>query len=178
MLLYNVFTTSFFFFFLNDTAPTEIYTLSLHDALPISDGKRRALGVELTCGGEPTFNSRLHPERPEWNGEALGATKWKQGIQLARELQKRMCPGGVLLLRQGKQYPGESLPRWTLELIGRRDGAALWEERGADPWRGEPGVAQGAADAGKLGSARSLAESIAARVGLEGFLLPAYEDPC
>src|SRR2546429_4234577 len=26
--------TSFFFFF-NDTAPTEIYTLSLHDALPI-----------------------------------------------------------------------------------------------------------------------------------------------
>src|SRR2546422_7960756 len=25
-----------FFFFLNDTAPTEIYTLPLHDALPIS----------------------------------------------------------------------------------------------------------------------------------------------
>src|SRR5437870_9110512 len=25
----------FFFFFFNDTAPTEIYTLSLHDALPI-----------------------------------------------------------------------------------------------------------------------------------------------
>src|SRR5687768_18622126 len=27
-----------FFFFFNDTAPTEIYTLSLHDALPISAG--------------------------------------------------------------------------------------------------------------------------------------------
>src|SRR2546430_7622540 len=26
-----------FFFFFNDTATTEIYTLSLHDALPISD---------------------------------------------------------------------------------------------------------------------------------------------
>src|SRR2546429_9629999 len=26
----------FFFFFFNDTATTEIYTLSLHDALPIS----------------------------------------------------------------------------------------------------------------------------------------------
>src|SRR2546430_16810711 len=26
---------SLYFFFLNDTAPTEIYTLSLHDALPI-----------------------------------------------------------------------------------------------------------------------------------------------
>src|SRR5256885_11369858 len=28
---------SSFFFFFNDTATTEIYTLSLHDALPISD---------------------------------------------------------------------------------------------------------------------------------------------
>src|SRR5438270_5243257 len=28
----------FFFFFFNDTATTEIYTLSLHDALPISRG--------------------------------------------------------------------------------------------------------------------------------------------
>src|SRR2546426_10451162 len=28
--------TPFFFFFFNDTATTEIYTLSLHDALPIS----------------------------------------------------------------------------------------------------------------------------------------------
>src|SRR5215203_7000493 len=28
-------------FFLNDTATTEIYTLSLHDALPISSPKRR-----------------------------------------------------------------------------------------------------------------------------------------
>src|SRR2546422_8448471 len=29
---------SFLFFFFNDTATTEIYTLSLHDALPISTG--------------------------------------------------------------------------------------------------------------------------------------------
>src|SRR3712207_9034098 len=29
-----------FFFFFNDTATTEIYTLSLHDALPISDLRR------------------------------------------------------------------------------------------------------------------------------------------
>src|SRR6266571_244163 len=33
---YEVFFFRFFFFF-NDTATTEIYTLSLHDALPISD---------------------------------------------------------------------------------------------------------------------------------------------
>jgi len=30
-----VFFFFFFFFFFNDTATTEIYTLSLHDALPI-----------------------------------------------------------------------------------------------------------------------------------------------
>jgi len=30
----------FFFFFFNDTATTEIYTLSLHDALPISQKLR------------------------------------------------------------------------------------------------------------------------------------------
>src|SRR6266540_6609589 len=29
------------YFFFNDTPPTEIYTLSLHDALPISDKKSR-----------------------------------------------------------------------------------------------------------------------------------------
>src|SRR5258708_25332409 len=31
----------FFFFFFNDTATTEIYTLSLHDALPICHGSIR-----------------------------------------------------------------------------------------------------------------------------------------
>src|SRR5262249_61806054 len=31
-------SSSFFFFFFNDTATTEIYTLSLHDALPICGG--------------------------------------------------------------------------------------------------------------------------------------------
>src|SRR5688572_32340466 len=33
--------TYLLFFFLKDTAPTEIYTLSLHDALPISPPLRR-----------------------------------------------------------------------------------------------------------------------------------------
>src|SRR3712207_8480156 len=32
-----LFATFLLFFFFNDTATTEIYTLSLHDALPISD---------------------------------------------------------------------------------------------------------------------------------------------
>src|SRR5256885_14760959 len=49
MSLYRSPCLSFFFFF-NDTATTEIYTLSLHDALPISraaappDGGRRLRG--------------------------------------------------------------------------------------------------------------------------------------
>src|SRR2546429_8171870 len=33
-------SSSFIFFFFNDTATTEIYTLSLHDALPISKHER------------------------------------------------------------------------------------------------------------------------------------------
>src|SRR6267154_5149169 len=42
----------FFFFFFNDTATTEIYTLSLHDALPISLAGTRAddLVVDLGSG--------------------------------------------------------------------------------------------------------------------------------
>src|SRR5256885_3935815 len=42
----------FFFFFFNDTATTEIYTLSLHDALPILDtdrGADRAVGRAQRC---------------------------------------------------------------------------------------------------------------------------------
>src|SRR5258707_14416217 len=36
ILYFFSFLIFFFFFFFNDTATTEIYTLSLHDALPIS----------------------------------------------------------------------------------------------------------------------------------------------
>src|SRR5215467_16226763 len=48
--------TFFFFFFFNDTATTEIYTLSLHDALPISVGRRH-------CGGQFRQGS-AGPRRP------------------------------------------------------------------------------------------------------------------
>src|SRR2546430_12791589 len=40
MCLLRVGTLLFIFFFFNDTATTEIYTLSLHDALPIFPGRR------------------------------------------------------------------------------------------------------------------------------------------
>src|SRR6266436_8521404 len=52
-----------FFFFFNDTATTEIYTLSLHDALPIRSHSRsartrrrsgpKALGLSGTGEGSP-----------------------------------------------------------------------------------------------------------------------------
>src|SRR5215203_6304484 len=44
MLFYRTFflLAILFFFFFNDTATTEIYTLSLHDALPISRWARRS----------------------------------------------------------------------------------------------------------------------------------------
>src|SRR5437762_12093547 len=38
----------FFLFFFNDTAPTEIYTLSLHDALPISPRKRCSTSLTVS----------------------------------------------------------------------------------------------------------------------------------
>src|SRR6266513_6564891 len=41
----------FFFFFFNDTATTEIYTLSLHDALPISPA---AVNFGLQATGWPS----------------------------------------------------------------------------------------------------------------------------
>src|SRR2546430_9951120 len=40
-----------FFFFFNDTATTEIYTLSLHDALPIYEGAMDCVAALLRPGG-------------------------------------------------------------------------------------------------------------------------------
>src|SRR5258705_6534112 len=49
----------FFFFFFNDTATTEIYTLSLHDALPISGAK--FMRRPLTLGAPATAPSSTWP---------------------------------------------------------------------------------------------------------------------
>src|SRR2546430_8002621 len=45
-------TSSFFFFFLNDPAPPEIYPLPLHDALPISRIARRRQRIDCRTAGE------------------------------------------------------------------------------------------------------------------------------
>src|SRR2546426_4647373 len=49
------------FFFFNDTATTEIYTLSLHDALPISAGARPA---PLPAPGAPRAGRAPPAPRP------------------------------------------------------------------------------------------------------------------
>src|SRR2546430_16656371 len=47
-LFFAIYIVAFlFFFFFNDTATTEIYTLSLHDALPISREPPGSLGTRL-----------------------------------------------------------------------------------------------------------------------------------
>jgi uncharacterized protein (DUF2126 family) len=133
----------------------------------LSDARLRAAGIVLTVGGEPTFNSREHAAEPEWNVAALGPTKWASSLRLVEELRRRLTPGAAVLLRMGKHYPGESLPRWALDLCGRRDGEAAW--------RGEVGKA--VRTGAKAEDARRLALAVARRLGHADGLLPAYEDP-
>src|SRR3989442_6708084 len=61
-----LFYTCFFFFFFNDTATTEIYPLSLHDALPIYDVRvvRGRLRVAAPDWGRPD-HVRRRRERVE-----------------------------------------------------------------------------------------------------------------
>src|SRR2546428_9399620 len=52
------------FFFFNDTAPTEIYTLSLHDALPILiGGARQRRSSRVRSGGCPRSRARTPQDR-------------------------------------------------------------------------------------------------------------------
>src|SRR5215468_12393870 len=50
---------SFLFFFFNDTATTEIYTLSLHDALPICTPSRWSVSCCATRAGNPLSCSSI-----------------------------------------------------------------------------------------------------------------------
>src|SRR5262249_14995853 len=82
--------------------------------------------------------------------------------KLADELRRRLAPGAAVLLRPGKHYPGESLPRWALDLVARRDQVPLWPDRRHD----RPA---GAADV------RRFAEAAARRLGIPDGLIAAYE---
>src|SRR5258705_12616173 len=56
VLLYGISLVSrFYFFFFNDTATTEIYTLSLHDALPICS-RHPWIGMVSYLAGIPVWS--------------------------------------------------------------------------------------------------------------------------
>src|SRR6266496_1881037 len=60
----NIKRLFFFFFFFNDTATTEIYTLSLHDALPIFLPLTSSSGHTRTCcRSRTTDHHHSIPER-------------------------------------------------------------------------------------------------------------------
>src|SRR6266550_3342648 len=72
-------------FFFNDTATTEIYTLSLHDALPISSPSSGSSSI--TCGKRPTPCST------------------KRSEEHTSELQSRLHLVCRLLLEKKKKHP-------------------------------------------------------------------------
>src|SRR2546430_5733963 len=83
------------FFFFNDTATTEIYTLSLHDALPI-------------CGAAPTHGTPRKPGRHLHRGR--GACQVCRSEEHTSELQSQSNLVCRLLLEK-KTKRNESLGR-------------------------------------------------------------------
>src|SRR5689334_24878583 len=99
------------FFFFNDTATTEIYTLSLHDALPISARrKERRLAAELrdsfqNCSQGPLTRCRSgsYPP-PPWSagGAELSAHRNRRSEEHTSELQSQFHLVCRLLLEKKK----------------------------------------------------------------------------
>src|SRR2546427_8881637 len=89
----------FFFFFFNDTATTEIYTLSLHDALPIST----SIPTPSTCNSAPTSH------RADTPGSSPRARGWRTWASASRseehtsELQSQSNLVCRLLLEKKKK---------------------------------------------------------------------------
>src|SRR2546428_1578947 len=86
------FTMKCFLFFFNDTATTEIYTLSLHDALPISMPKkghsrgaaRRRMGRAARAGHEG-----LVPPRPQRSEEHTSELQSRSDLVCRLLLEKK-----------------------------------------------------------------------------------------
>jgi uncharacterized protein (DUF2126 family)/transglutaminase-like putative cysteine protease len=156
----------------HEPSPTRPYQDDTWEELLAASDKAEevitANGLVITCGGEPTFNSREHPNAPEWNEAALGPTKWTQGLRLAKELMDAIAPGGVLLHRMGKHYPGESMPRFALDIIWRKDNEPLTRAHPSDSGpRGKEGRS----------IAHQFASALSTRLQLKTTPMPALEDP-
>ena len=152
----------------HEARPTAPYTddvwLELCAAGDRADAALSLAGHDVWIGGEPTFTARAHQARDEWQGGALGPDKWKRGRALADTLRDRLAPGGCVLHRAGKAYPGESLPRWALDVISRRDGRPIWPARTLT-------------EVGTAAAALELGNHIARSLWIRAELHPAFEDP-
>jgi uncharacterized protein (DUF2126 family) len=126
--------------------------------------------VRLTMGGEPTFVSVDDPDGAEWNTEALGANKRKLAAQLYHRLRDHYAPQGLVHFGQGKWYPGEQLPRWSLNCFWRRDGEPSWRDAGL--------IADENRDYGVTAAmAQKFLQALAERLGLDpGFVFAGFED--
>ena len=134
------------------------------------DADLRALDVRLTMGGEPTFVSIDDPDGAEWNTAALGPNKRRLSIDLYKRLKQRYAPLGLAHFGQGKWYPGEPLPRWSLNCFWRRDGEPLWRS---------PELLADESDrsGAKPDAAQRFLREVATRLGLSPtFVFAAYED--
>jgi uncharacterized protein (DUF2126 family)/transglutaminase-like putative cysteine protease len=134
------------------------------------DQELRAADVRLTMGGEPTFVSIDDMDGDEWNVTALGTKKRELAGALLKRLKKRFAPGGLLHHGQGKWYPGESLPRWSLGCWWRRDQEPIW--------RNDCLLADTSVDYGHgTVEAKQFIDQLAGALGVERqHVQPAYED--
>src|SRR2546421_8673903 len=88
-----------FFFFFNDTATTEIYTLSLHDALPIS----RARGGSCRPRRRDTTDPRTPGSRSSRAADPGRRSPLRRSEEHTSELQSRSDLVCRLLLEKKKK---------------------------------------------------------------------------
>jgi uncharacterized protein (DUF2126 family)/transglutaminase-like putative cysteine protease len=126
--------------------------------------------VRLTMGGEPTFVSIDDPDGEEWSTAAVGPDKKKLAMDLYHRLRRRYGTQGLVHFGQGKWYPGEQLPRWSLNCFWRADGEPMWLAESLIADESRPGAATDA-------TAAEFLRGVAERLGLDArHIFPAYED--
>src|SRR3712207_8343419 len=93
----------FVFFFFNDTATTEIYTLSLHDALPISRSKRCGGRASRPTRGPTSGRSSSAPSTRSMSSERTTPPAPTRSEEHTSELQSRQYLVCRLLLEKKKK---------------------------------------------------------------------------
>src|SRR3712207_8351895 len=91
------------FFFFNDTATTEIYTLSLHDALPISEGKGAGLVLPRGTTEGMTLHLNEIAQAVAPGADALVLVDQARSEEHTSELQSRQYLVCRLLLEKKKK---------------------------------------------------------------------------